>query len=176
MYRKNKKRSCIYSVTALFFLLFTIPAGAGTLVTTDPIITDVIPLAFSVVWSANQPSTPSLEVYADDGTVPVAGCTITNESGAHAPAENNGVMKVMVSGCLNPGGSYYFKTVTTSKDSGEVRNGDLTPVQMNGFDGYIIRGSIMSAAYGNLRMSSQKRPLIKLLSPLDTEDENFWAI
>jgi len=121
----------IFYLAGFLLLLIPITASAVPLNVSDPVISDVTTGQFSVIWSANQPSTPDLEVYSDDGgTTPVAGSTIINESGANTPAEDNGVMKVTAQGGLTPGAIYYFKTVTTSKDSGEIKTSALYPVQM----------------------------------------------
>jgi hypothetical protein len=75
-------------------------------------VTDVTPGAFSLVWVANGPASCSAKVYADAaGTEPITGLSITSDSANHAPAEQNGVMKVNISG-LAPGTTYYFQTVT----------------------------------------------------------------
>lgn len=84
-------------------------------------ITDVTTRSFSVIWAASEPSTAGLEVYQDeDGTV----SAVTDEDIIPHPmrsgddtirtaAEDNGVMKVRVTG-LAPDTTYYFKTITTS--------------------------------------------------------------
>jgi len=92
-------------------------------------VTDVTTRSFSVVWAASEASTASLAVYEDDVGTPAAGAVITPHptgSGDDAirtaiitAAENNGVMKVMVTG-LEPDTTYYFMTVTTSKSTGDT--------------------------------------------------------
>lgn len=77
-------------------------------------VTDVTPSAFSLVWVASQGASCSANVYADpDGQVSITGLNIIPDSANHPPAEQNGVMKVNVSGnSLAPGTTYYFQTVT----------------------------------------------------------------
>jgi hypothetical protein len=83
-------------------------------------ITDVIPSAFSVVWSVSEPATCGLNVFRDaGGTAPYDGAQIVSESAEHFPAENIGVMKVRVAG-LEPGSQYFFQTKTTFKKDGSV--------------------------------------------------------
>ena len=83
-------------------------------------ITDVIPGAFSVVWSVSEPATCSLNVFLDaEGITPYDGARIISESAEHFPAENIGVMKVRVAG-LEPGSQYFFQTKTSFKRDGSV--------------------------------------------------------
>jgi len=76
-------------------------------------ITDVTPDGFSVIWQATGPSTCGLEVYDDTGAL-LSNLTMDFESALHAPAEDNGVMKIRVSG-LQANTTYQFQTVTISK-------------------------------------------------------------
>jgi hypothetical protein len=86
-------------------------------------VTDVTPTAFSLVWFSGRAATCSAYVYSDpDGNNPVNGVTITDESTAHPPAAQNGVMKVRVSE-LTPGTTYYFQTVTTTEEGTVVEPG-----------------------------------------------------
>ena len=93
----------------------------------DPyLVTDVTPRSFSVIWSSSEASTPDLEVYDDpDGFVPTLNAVIMPqpvESGSGtiaASAEDNGVMKVRVTG-LDASSIYYFQTITTSKSTSDV--------------------------------------------------------
>ena len=82
-------------------------------------VTDVTPDSFSVVWQATEASTCSLAVYDDTNTL-LGNLDITSESALHPPAEDNGVMKVTVSG-LQPNTTYRFQTVTTSISGGIAR-------------------------------------------------------
>jgi hypothetical protein len=122
------------------FLLLSIFVCSSTIVlagipeVSNVIVTDVTTSSFSVIWTASEASTANLEVYEDDlGTVPIFDGVITPhpiESGdltIKTLAEDNGVMKVRVTGLL-PETSYYFKTITTSKSTSETtRLPDLDP-------------------------------------------------
>lgn len=89
-------------------------------------VTDVTTRSFSVIWAASEESTCSLEVYEDEeGLVALSGVVIEShpvESGdlqIQTAAEDNGVMKVRVTG-LEPTTTYYFKTITTSKSTSDT--------------------------------------------------------
>jgi hypothetical protein len=84
-------------------------------------VTDVTPFSFSVIWSSNEPATASLNIFSDeDGTTPAMGIslephpTASGDMTIKTKAEDNGVMKVKVTG-LKPDTTYYFQTITTSK-------------------------------------------------------------
>ena len=86
-------------------------------------VTDVTTCSFSVIWTSSEPSTADLEVYEDEaGTETAAYAVITphpiesSDDTIKTAAENNGVMKVMVTG-LEPDTTYYFMTIITSKSS-----------------------------------------------------------
>ena len=107
------------------FLVTVLPvsATAGVPSVTDIMATDVTTRSFSVVWASSEPSYPDLYVYDDpDGLAPTVNAVTTPQpvesgSGAIATlAEDNGVMKVRVTGLL-PNTTYYFQTVTTSKST-----------------------------------------------------------
>jgi hypothetical protein len=117
---KNSGKSLCALASTFLLILFFLPrtgAGASTLNVRNTTITDVTPTAFSVVWEANEPSTPSITVF-DDAFNDITGTlVITNESAEHPPAEDLGVMKVRVTG-LVPDTQYYFQTVTVAKADG----------------------------------------------------------
>lgn len=126
MYRREKKIQQISIFLFLLFVTFTGRGIAGVPVVSDITVTDVTTRSFSVIWSASEPSTSNLRVYDDaDGLVQTLGAVITpqpvNDGSAaiQSAAENNGVMKVRVTG-LNPNTTYYFQTVTTSKSTSDV--------------------------------------------------------
>jgi hypothetical protein len=107
-------------------------------------VTDVKPRAFSLVWLANQAAVScSAKVYADpEGQVQINGFRITDESAAHPPAAQNGVMKVMVSGeteTLTPETTYYFQIVTTSAQGTlvEPSSGSLPSVKTEASSVYV---------------------------------------
>jgi VCBS repeat-containing protein len=102
-----------------------------SLVTSNLWVTDVTPRSFSLVWKSNESATCSANVYGDaDGTRPIAGLTISDESSDHPPAGDVGVMKVNISG-LNPDTTYYFQLVTVSGTTVlvEPANGELPSVR-----------------------------------------------
>ena len=99
---------------------------AGVPAVSNLFITDVTPKSFSVIWAANEACTADIEVYEDaSGTTIVPGIVIEPhpvESGDVAikeAAENNGVMKVRVTG-LAFDTTYYFQTITTSKSTSDI--------------------------------------------------------
>ena len=120
----------------LFFLIVVLPKClvAGVPEVNLLMVTDVSTKSFSVIWSANEASSCSLEVYEDqEGLALVEGVVIEPhpvESGdlqIKTAAENNGVMKVRVTG-LEPATTYYYKTITTSKSTSESTSyPDLAP-------------------------------------------------
>jgi len=106
---------------AAFFLLRVDGQGA----THGPMVTDVSPRSFSVVWCSAGNSTGTLNLFLDeDGSRPLADPlltfqpTIDPNSRAGILAAKKGILKVRVSGLL-PATSYFFQAVTVS-DSGET--------------------------------------------------------
>ena len=118
-------------VKSVFLALFVIIALPGPGYTETPevshmMVTDVTTRSFSVIWASSEPSIPGVEVYEDEaGTLPLPGLVITPhpvESGdifIKAAAEDNGVMKVRVTG-LASNTTYYFRTWTTAKSTSET--------------------------------------------------------
>jgi hypothetical protein len=121
-----KKRLRIRWFSLFFLLVLPVAAYAGVPEVSHVMLTDVTTRSFSVIWAAGEPSAASLEVYQDEnGTLSAVDAVITphpiesgNES-IRTAAENNGVMKVRVTG-LAPDTTYYFKTITTSKSTEEI--------------------------------------------------------
>ena len=79
-------------------------------------VTDVTTVSFSVIWASSEASTADLEVYEDAaGTIAVSDYVITphpvnnGDAAIQTAAEDNGVMKVMVTG-LEADTTYYFQT------------------------------------------------------------------
>lgn len=110
----------------LWLCLSSAPVIAGVPDVSQVMVTDVTTVSFSVVWSASEASTADVAVFEDaNGTVPAASSIVTPhpiESGSsaiRAAAEENGVMKVMVSG-LEADTTYYFYTATTSKSTDDT--------------------------------------------------------
>ena len=115
-------------VTGIIILLLTaLPnlALAGIPQVNHVMVTDVTTVSFSVIWAASEPSKADLEVFEDeDAVVPVTSVTIephpveSDEVSIREYAQNNGVMKVRVTG-LAPDTTYFFRTLTTSKLTAE---------------------------------------------------------
>jgi hypothetical protein len=102
------------------------PADADIPTVENLFITDVTTVSFSVIWAASEPCTASLEVFDDvDGTIPTPSAVViphpvnNGDAAIQLAAENNGVMKVMVTG-LTADTTYYFRTMTTSKSTSDV--------------------------------------------------------
>jgi hypothetical protein len=79
-------------------------------------VSDVTSEGFSVIWQVSEPSTCSLEVYDEMGTL-LGNLEIVSESALYSPAEDIGVMKVTVSG-LEANKTYGFQVLTISKADG----------------------------------------------------------
>ncbi|MDL1983024.1 MAG: hypothetical protein LWX54_02350 [Deltaproteobacteria bacterium] len=118
-----KRRLRIRWLSLFFLLVLPVAAYGGVPEVSHVMVTDVTTCSFSVIWSASEASTADLEVYEDEnGAVPIADAVIEphpiecgNEQ-IRIMAEDQGVMKVRVTG-LDPDTTYYFMTVTTSKSS-----------------------------------------------------------
>jgi hypothetical protein len=101
---------------------------------TEVMVTDVTTRSFSVIWASSEASYPGLHVYDNaEGTVPTSDAVITlqpvegDNNGIGIVAEDNGVLKVRVSG-LEPDTTYYFQTVTTAKSTLDVTCYPATPL------------------------------------------------
>ena len=119
-----KRRLRIRWFSLFFLLVLPVATYAGVPEVSHVMVTDVTTTSFSVIWSASEASTADLKVYEDEAGA-VMDAVITPhpiESGDDAiktAAENNGVMKVRVTG-LEPDTTYYFMTITTSKSTEET--------------------------------------------------------
>lgn len=120
-------RSSLMKILLLLTFLFLLCGGATAAVpeVANTMVTDVTTVSFSVIWSASEPSTAGIEVFEDsEGLVPVDTVAITphpvesGDSSIQTAAEDNGVMKVRVTG-LEAGNTYYFRTITTSKSTSD---------------------------------------------------------
>jgi hypothetical protein len=124
-------KKCLFTPLVAFFvpvflLAFANKTLSGMPIVTNFMVTDVSPRSFSVIWETNEPSFADLLVFDDE-----EGFTVSESARIHPhflrsgdisirdAAENNGVMKVTVTGLL-PHTTYYFQTVTTSKSTGEI--------------------------------------------------------
>lgn len=109
----------------ILLLLWTIilaqgVCGAEIVSPASPMITDVTPVSFSVVWTTSEPAICGMNIFVDaEGTTPYTEAEVLSESSRHPPAEDIGVMKVRVLG-LKPGSQYFFQTKTTYKRNGTV--------------------------------------------------------
>lgn len=113
----------------LFIVVLAQPVWAGVPVVSDILITDVTDRSFSVVWTASEPSTGSLNVF--DGPLcatlttgilllshPALASSSTVRDAIRAAAEDQGIFKVQVSG-LAAATPYCVQTITTSKNTVE---------------------------------------------------------
>ncbi|MFA5905422.1 MAG: hypothetical protein WC836_15935 [Desulfobacula sp.] len=134
---------------SVFFL--AVNSMAGIPVITDMMITDVSTRSFSVIWSASEGGKPAILVFNDaEGLFPVTGIQTTLQPlkngnlSIQTLAEDIGVMKVEVTGLL-PDTIYYFKTITTSKSSGNItaypETGPLSFVTTQSFTTRTVFGS-----------------------------------
>ena len=114
MARKTTIRKILAAL--VFSLVFPVMAQAAPQVD-HVMVTDVTTRSFSVVWTANEAASPTLEVYENsDGTGLIGDLTTTPlrcNASLQAVAESLGVMKVQVTG-LSADTTYYFRTVTDS--------------------------------------------------------------
>ena len=107
-------------------MITAIDASAGVPSVDNVMVTDVTTGSFSVIWTSSEASTPNLSVYDDViGTVPTQGIALELQPVANGSsdiatrAEDNGVLKVRVTGLL-PDTTYYFQTATASKSTGDI--------------------------------------------------------
>lgn len=121
------KKQLLDVCTALFFSFF-LPGIllAGVPEVSHVMVTDVTTRSFSVIWVSSEASSANLEIFEDEsGAIPLTNIKIIRhpvESGnadIQQAAKSNGVMKVKVTG-LEPGTTYYFKTVTNSEATGDI--------------------------------------------------------
>ena len=108
------KRGTYLTLLALIVCLF-VPSVSDAVVTSEPFVTDVTPVHFSVVWTTSEPTTASVSVFLDaEGTIPYIEAVVHSESADHPPAEDIGVMKVRVLN-LKPDSTYFFQTKSVTK-------------------------------------------------------------
>lgn len=120
---------------SLFVIVLPIKAIAGVPSVSDLIVTDVTTRSFSVVWASSEASLSNLNIYDDaDGLNPTIGAVITSQpvssgnTSIAVLAEDNGVMKVRVTGLI-ANTTYYFQTITISKSTSDVvLNPDINPL------------------------------------------------
>lgn len=128
MYRKENSGKMVLGMCVIAGLLAAPwSAQADMPSVTDITVVDVTPRAFSVIWAASEASTGDLDVYMDAaGTEEAEGVVIEahplkgSDASIATSAENLGIMKVRVSG-LDPGETYYYRTVTISKSTAQTR-------------------------------------------------------
>lgn len=121
-----KRRLKIRWLSLFFLLVLPVVAYGGMPEVSHVMVTDVTTTSFSVIWAASEASTADLEVYEDEnGAVPIADAVIEphpiecgNEQ-IRIMAEDQGVMKVRATG-FAANSTYYFRTVTTSKSTGDI--------------------------------------------------------
>ncbi len=124
----------------IIILLFASPVWAGVPVVSDILVTDATDRSFSVVWSSSEASTASLNVFNGPAcTTPTAGVTLVShpvldptpatKTAIKTAAENNGILKVQVSG-LTAATAYCVQTVTTSKSTADQTVAPATPINV----------------------------------------------
>jgi len=121
-------RKCVKKILAILVFSFALSgiAQAGIPEVSHFMVTDVTTRSFSVIWMSSEASTATLEVFEDaDGLLGVSGADIiaqpvvSHDTAIQEAAENNGVMKVQITG-LEPDTIYYFQTATTSKSTSDT--------------------------------------------------------
>ena len=117
----DRKLRIFPTLFVLGVTLFAHGVGEAGTISADRLkVTDVTPLAFSVIWATSKPATCGLNVFLDaEGTAPYLEAAISPESSEHPPAEDTGVMKIRVVN-LKPNTRYFFQTKTTFKNDGTV--------------------------------------------------------
>ena len=116
-----RKKYCFIGsllLVASFLLMGAAASGhAATPSISNVTATDVADTQFSVVWASDVACTGTLQIFSDAGaTQEITGSlTLDYQSDDHAPAEDNGVMKVTVTG-LESNTLYYFRIVTISSE------------------------------------------------------------
>lgn len=120
-------------VPLLFAIILTTQVEAGVPEISEVMVTDITTRSFSVIWKSSEASIPSLKVFdGSDCLTLTAGIVVTSSpviSGditIATAAENNGIMKVTVTG-LSPDTEYCYQTVTTSKSSSDIAIVPATP-------------------------------------------------
>jgi hypothetical protein len=112
--RRAKFKIC--SVLLTISLGILVHGVSEAAITFEPLLIDVTPVNFAVVWATSEPATCSVNVFLDaDGTTPYTEAVVISESGAHPPAEDRGVMKVHVGG-LKSDTTYYYQIITVSNE------------------------------------------------------------
>lgn len=109
---------------ALVFLTVPAISSGGVPTVSEITVTDVTPVAFSVVWIVSEPSNVSVNVFqTPECTNPVSGILINAIS-----IDSTGVSKATVTG-LMPATAYCYQTVTTSKSTPDTTLSPATPQQ-----------------------------------------------
>lgn len=116
----------IIGLIIILFVWHPLVLSAGSPVIDNMVVTDVTPTSFSVIWRASEASSPGLNVYSnEDGSASVVNIEIKahpvycGNQNIVLTAENNGVMKMQVTG-LSPDTTYYYQTITTSKSTDDT--------------------------------------------------------
>jgi hypothetical protein len=109
----------------LFSILFFFPLkelSAGS----EPVVTDVTPTSFCVVWYSGEDSDPSLNIFEDEnGTQALTGVVLTVQptmdpnSIAGTKAASHGILKVRVEG-LSPDTTYFYQAVAVIKSTDQT--------------------------------------------------------
>ena len=101
----------------IFILIFPGHSYAGIPENHHVMVTDVTPVSFSVIWASSEACTSNIIVFLDEeGNEAATGIAIvpqpvnSGDMSIAVAAEDNGVMKVRVTG-LAPDTAYYFQMI-----------------------------------------------------------------
>jgi hypothetical protein len=158
----------LYLLTMLIAMgIFAYGIGEAA-VTHEPIVTDVTPKQFCVVWTTSEPASATVNVFVDpEGKTPALGAVVTSESEEHPPAEEIGVMKVQVTG-LTPDTEYFFQAKSTPKNGGPEYVSALTPVRTEETSNY-VNNDVLA-----LKVStSDKKPALGTLVVASVENASY---
>lgn len=126
-FMKENLKSFSLAATVFTIMIMVFVRGSYAVPSISEVtVTDVTTKSFSVVWISSEASKPDVKVFDDpEGQHATEGITLTphpiegKNTEIVTQAEDNGVMKVRITG-LMPEHTYYFQTVTTSKITGEI--------------------------------------------------------
>jgi len=106
----------------VLFLLMPAGAEAGVPVIANQRVTDITTRSFSVILTVNEPSTPTLSLFAADCMTPASGFSSTLQQNA-----TSGNMRITVRG-LTAATGYCYQLLLTSLSTSEVTTTAAVPV------------------------------------------------
>jgi len=128
--------SSVFLCLILAFAIWVGPTEGGVPEVSDVMVTDITTRSFSVIWNSSEPSTAILDVFdGPDCLTPTTVAVIiphpihSGDDTIRISAENNGVMKVQITG-LEPVTEYCFQTITTSISTSEDIVSPITPIKI----------------------------------------------